>query len=55
MAQIAPHVTTIALPAATPARHPEERLPIGQSVLLILGLSLGLWASIGFGLRWLLS
>ena len=52
MAQIAPHATTIALPAAATV-HPEERLPIGQSVLIVLGLSLSLWTGIGFGLRWL--
>ena len=53
MAQIAPHVSTIALPATASPRHPEERLPIGQSALLVLGMSLALWAGIGFGLRWL--
>lgn len=54
MAQIAPHATTIALPAAASAGQAEERLPIGHSVLLVLGLSLAMWAGIGLGVRWLI-
>ena len=32
----------------------DERLPIPQAAAIMVTLSLGLWALIGFGARWLL-
>ncbi len=32
--------------------HADERLPIGQSALIIAALSLGLWTGIGLLVRW---
>ncbi len=53
MTQLAPSASAIAAPAAAaPAHSSDERLPMGQSVLLIVVLSLGLWTTIGLAVRW---
>ena len=54
MTQLVPSASAIAAPTVAVQAHrsAEDRLPIGQSVLLILMLSLGLWTGIGFLVRW---
>jgi hypothetical protein len=53
MTQLVPPASAIAAPTvAARARGTEDRLPMGQSVLLILGLSLGLWTALGLVVRW---
>ena len=50
MTHLAPSASAHA--AADDARHADERLPLGQSALIIAALSLGLWTGIGLLVRW---
>lgn len=51
MTHLAP--SAIATTAAVDATRPADgRLPMGQSVLIIVTLSLGLWTGIGLLVRW---
>ena len=53
MTHLAPSASAIAAHAAADdVRHADERLPIGQSALIIAALSLGLWTGIGLLVRW---
>ena len=53
MSHLAPSASAIAAPAAPDAVRPAEgRLPMGQSVLLVVTLSLGLWTGIGLMIHW---
>jgi hypothetical protein len=53
MTHLAPPAAAIASHAAADhTAHADERLPIGQSALIIAALSLGLWAGIGLLVRW---
>ena len=54
MTQLVPSASAIAAPTVAVKAHrsAEDRLPMGQAVLLILMLSLGLWTGIGFLVRW---
>jgi hypothetical protein len=50
MSHLAASAPTLA--SGESARQPDERLPIALSALIIVALSLGLWAGIGFLVRW---
>ena len=55
MTHIAPSASTIAATApADDIHHADDRLPIGQSALIIAALSLGLWTGIGLLVRWMI-
>lgn len=55
MTHLAPPASALAAHATVQASgHADERLPIGQSALIIAALSLGLWAGIGLLVRWLI-
>jgi len=54
------HLAPAARATAAPANDDincgaDDRLPIGQSALIIGALSLGLWIGIGFLIRWLIA
>jgi hypothetical protein len=55
---MSPTASSSALAADTPAladrSRVQERLPIPQAALVIVSLSLALWAGIGFGVHWIL-
>ena len=54
MTHLAPTAVAVVAPVvADEARATDERLPIGQSALIIAALSLGLWGGIGLAIRWL--
>ena len=54
MTHLGPAAQAVMVPANDDlARDREGRLPIPQAALLIVAMSLGLWTSIGFALRWL--
>ena len=56
MTHLVPSTAAIAAPVvADEIGRAEERLPIGQSALIIAALSLGLWAGIGLLVRWLIA
>ena len=53
MTHLASAPSAIAAPASADGlRRTDERLPIGQSALIIAALSLGLWTGIGLLIRW---
>ena len=53
MTHLTPSASAIAgHAAADDVGHADERLPIGQSALIIAALSLGLWTGIGLLVRW---
>jgi hypothetical protein len=55
MTHLAPSAQALAAHAAVRAAGPaDERLPIGQSALIIAAISLGLWTGIGLVVRWLI-
>jgi hypothetical protein len=56
MTHLAPAARTTAAPANDDLdRRADERLPIGQSALIIAALSLSLWAGIGLLIHWLIA